>query len=372
MNILCEKSYLEQALLPVCKLASSRTTLPVLENILLEAKNKQLKMVATDLEIGIEKYINIQVVTDGATTVPAKVFADIISNLKNVPLEIFQENNNSQLEVRGEKFRYKFNVLPADEFPLLPEVAPMQSIIISSKVMREGIKDTVFAAASPGDVNTVIAGVLFCLENNILKMVATDGRRLAKKVITLSEDKGINNSFIVPVRALIELARLLSETDELIEIMIGESQVLFKLKDCSFFSRLIDGRFPQYENIIPRETLHKLQFEREELLAALKRAVVLAQDRETPKLIKLTAFNSKLVITAATQDLGQAYEEVSFDGDTKEEVTVAFNAKFLIDVLGIISDSKVKFEISQPSQPGVIKPSIDNGYIYVVMPVRTS
>lgn len=372
MKFSVKKSLLEQALLPVCKIVSTKTTLPLIENVLLEAKEQQLKIVATDLEIGMEMCIDVDVLEEGSTTVPAKVFADVISNLKNVNIEIIQDEKTKLLEIKGEGFNYKFNTCPSDEFPLLPEVIPMQSFCINSTVLKEAIKDTVFAASPPGDVNTVLCGVFFQVNEGKLIMVATDGRRLARKTIILDEKNNIATSFIVPVKALNELVRILSDSEEKLQVTIGGGQVLFKSKVFSFFSRLIEGQFPPYENIIPEESNNKLNIEREKLLLSLKRAVILAQERETPKLVKIRASDGKMIITANTQDLGQAYEEVEYKGEAVKELAIAFNARFLIDVLGTIPNTNISFEISDPVKPAVVRPSEQNGYLYVVMPIKTA
>ena len=372
MKFSAKKSLFEQALLPVCKIVGTRTTLPLIENVLLEAKGQQLKIVATDLEIGMERFVDVDVLEEGSTTVPARVFADVISNLKNVNIEIIQDEKTKLLEVKGEGFNYKFNTCPSDEFPLLPEVIPMQSFYINSTILREAIKDTVFAASPQGDVNTVLCGVFFQVNEGKLIMVATDGRRLARKIITLDEKSSISASFIAPVKALNELVKNLNDLDENLQITIGGAQVLFKSNTFSFFSRLIEGQFPPYENIIPEENPNKLNIDREKFLSSLKRAVILAQERETPKLVKIKAYDGKMIITANTQDLGQAYEEVEYKGEEKRELAIAFNARFLIDVLGTIPNKDITFEVSDPVKPAVVRPSEQNGYLYVVMPIKTS
>lgn len=372
MKIICEKESLEQVVIPVAKIINAKTVSPILENILLEAMDQQLRVVATDLEIGMEKRINVKVEQEGVVTVPAKLFAEVISNLEDGILEITLLEDGKLLEVKGANFIYKFNALPANEFPLLPDVIKLHSISLNEKILREAIKDTVFAAAPASDTNVVLTCLCFKVENGNLIMVASDGRRLAKKTLNIGSNVDFKVSVLVPVKALNELIRVLGDSDEQVDTVFGKSQIMFKGNSFSFFSRLVDGEFPVYENIFSSKRELNLKLERDDFLSTLKRVVIFAQEKDSPKLIKIRTSSDKIIITANTQDLGQAYEEVKCDGKIKAELLVGFNAKFLIDVLSTLSCSSVYFELSNSLEAGVIKPADQNGYQYIVMPVKTN
>ncbi len=373
MKFTCEKALLEAALAPVSRVVSTKATLPILENILVEASAEGVRFAATDLEIGMKTLVSAKVEESGTTTIPARVFFDVVTRLNEGTVEIQLEPEHNVIQVKGEGFQYKFNVIPADGYPVLPETPKESKITLSQETFKGVLRDTLFAASPPREDNPVLTGVLFGFDKEKLTLVALDGYRLAKRTVKIPKNT-IVRSLIVPAKALIELGKILKDSSDSFEIYLGEHQIVFKLGDTLFFSRLLEGQFPQFEQIIPEKSETGVKVDKEALLQSLRRASILAQDRESPRLVKVNLSGNKMVITANTQDLGQAYEELKVDnlkkGD-KTEVTVAFNAKYLIDALGVLAEEKVRLEFGQPTSPGVIRPDAGDDFIYVVMPVRT-
>jgi DNA polymerase-3 subunit beta len=373
MKFTCEKKLLEGALAPLSRMVSPKATLPILENILLDAGKDGVKLAATDLEVGMKTFISAKVDESGSVTVPARLFFEVVSHLEEKLIEIEVESGSSVLELKGEGFKYQFNILNSDEYPVLPETPAESKITLTQKVFKEVLKETLFAAAPIREDNPVLAGLLFKLDKEVLTVVALDGYRLAKRNL-----KNIKNSLtrtvIVPSRGLSELIKLLQDVDDTVEVYFGEHQIVFKLNETILFSRLLEGQFPQFERVIPEKSEVTVKVGKENLLQALRRASILALDRESPKLVKLNLKGNRITITANTQDIGQAYEEVKVETGKKaekEEVTVAFNAKYWIDALSTLDFEKIRIELGSSTNPGVLKPETGDDFIYVVMPVRT-
>lgn len=373
MKFTCEKVLLESALSPLSRVVSTKSTLPILENILFDVSADGVRLAATDLEIGMKTLVPAKVEESGTTTIPARIFYDVVTRLEEGTIEIALDPEQSIVLMNGEGFKYKFNVIPSDGYPVLPETPKDFSFSISQEELKKILRDTMFAASSPREDNPVLSGLLMKVEKDFLTVVGLDGYRLSRRSAKISKNPMVR-SVIVPARAFMELGKILKDSEDPVEIYLGEHQVVFKVADVIFFSRLLEGQFPQYEQIIPKQSDSTVKVKKEVLLQALRRASILAQDRESPRLIKMHLLGNALTITANTQDLGQAYEEINVTpakGSEKADVTVAFNARYLIDALTVIDDENVKLEMGQSTSPGVIRPESGDQFIYVVMPVRT-
>ncbi|MCL5056200.1 MAG: DNA polymerase III subunit beta, partial [Firmicutes bacterium] len=331
------------------------------------------KLAATDLEIGMKTLVPAKVEESGSVTVPARLFFEVVSHLDEKLIEVEMETETGMLELKGEGFKYQFNVLMSDEYPVLPDTPGENKITLTQKAFKEVLKETLFAAAPVREDNPVLTGLLFKLDKEVLTIVALDGYRLAKRSLKIAKNT-FSRTLIVPSRALSELIKVLQDVDDPVEIYFGEHQIVFKLNETILFSRLLEGQFPQFERVIPEKSDVVVKVEKESFLQALRRASLLALDRESPKLVKLNLKGNKISITANTQDVGQAYEEVKVETGKKtekEEVTVAFNAKYWIDALSTLDFEKIRIELGSSTNPGVLKPETGDDFIYVVMPVRT-
>jgi DNA polymerase-3 subunit beta len=373
MKFSCEKNLLEAQLAPLSRVVSTKSTLPILENILVEASPEGVKLAATDLEIGMKGKLPAKVMESGSVTIPAKIFFDVVSHLKPGVVEVFLNPEIGMAELKGEGFQYKFNVLPSDDYPALPDIPSEEKITLPQGTLKSVLKDTLFAASPLREDNPVLTGILFKLDGDLLTLVALDGYRLAKRSVKIPKSP-FSRTMIIPARALAELSKILKDEEEPLELYLGAHQVMFKFGETLFFSRLLEGQFPQFERVIPEKSEFVVKVEKDALLQALRRASIVALDRESPRLVKISLSGNKLVITANTQDVGQAYEEIKVEGGRKAEkaeTVVAFNAKYLIDALSVLDHPKVKLELGQSTNPGVIKPETGDEFLYVVMPVRT-
>jgi len=342
-------------------IVSSKATLPILSNILLSCKNKVLKLTATDLDIGISCEIPVEIIEEGSITIPAKRFNDIIKELPHQDIVIHVKKNN-QVDIEGEKCRFKINGLPADEFPKFPEFSDNEFIEIDQKILKKMLKLTSFAV-SYEESRYVLNGVLFEISNNIIKMVATDGRRLAK--VEKKIEKLLKNdiSVIIPIKAVQEISRNLND-DGVLRFFVNKNQIMFDINNILIASRIIEGEFPNYNQVIPNKTGKKIILNRLEFLSSLKRANLLTT--ADFQAIKFEIFKDKMVISKSTPDIGESREEILINY-AGSELIIGFNPNFLIDFLKNIDSETINMELLGVDKPAVIR--MDD-YLYLALPMR--
>lgn len=340
---------------------TTRVSLPILSNILLEAADGKLRLIATDLDIGISCEYPVEVVESGAITVPSKRFTDIIHELPEGKIVLSAKKNNT-VTIQSENCEFKIMGLPKEEFPKLPEFKDKEAVRIEQPVLREMLTKTSFAV-SHDEARYILNGILFKLENDTLTLVATDGRRLAltKKKIDQRAHKQL--TMVVPSKTINELNRNLKDDGEAL-LVAGENQVLFDLGPVRIISRLIEGEFPSYQQVIPPEAKDKIRLKRERFFWAVKRAAVLSTvDYQAAK---LEVFKNKLVISKSTPDIGESREELEAEYSGKE-LAVGFNPAYLMDVLKNLPDEEISFEVIDAEKPGVIR---NPEYLSIVLPMR--
>lgn len=369
MKLHTEKSKLEEGLLKVLKAISIKSPLPILTHILFKAdKEKKLKLYATDLEIGIECKVDVEVLKKGSFCAPARVLTDIITKLPQTDV-VLELKENKILEIRTQNSKYNINTLSEEDFPILPSFKELPVLELSKEKLKNIIESVIIACATSEETRTVLTGVLFSLKGQSLIMVSTDGRRLAKAEENLKEIFPKEEKTIIPSKALLELSRLLEKEEGNISIYLSSSQIFFKFNETILYSRIIEGQFPNYNNVIPTTYEHRIKIKREEFLSSLKRATILAQEKNSPNLIKMEVKGNKLIITSNTQDLGQAYEELEVENEGGA-IQIAFNGKYIIDILSILKDEEVYLQLTTPINPGLIRPVTQDKYVYIVMPVK--
>lgn len=343
-------------------IVSLKNTLPILSNILLETENNNIKLIATDLDIGI--LINItanSIQEQGAITVPAKKIFEIIRDLPEGNIDITVKKNNSVI-IDSQKCQFKLMGLPKDEFPKLPEFKDKKVVSVEQKILKEMLNLTYFAI-SHDETRYILNGILIEIKQDMLKMVATDGRRLA--VVERKLNTSINQEIkmIIPVKTIQELMRNLKD-EGAASIVLGFNQVMFDLSNLLIISRLIEGEFPNYQQVIPQAVDNKIKIGRDVFMAALKRASLLY----TPdyQAVKIEVFKNKIVVSKSTPDIGESREEIGVEYGGRE-IVVGFNPNYLIDVLKNLKTEDIILELSDGEKPGVIR---HNGYVYVVLPMR--
>ncbi|MGM0501537.1 MAG: DNA polymerase III subunit beta [Bacillota bacterium] len=368
MKIKVRQKDLYQGIQTAAKAVSSKTTLPILSGVLLETVDDKIKLVGTDLEIGIECFVNAEIISEGSIVLPAKYLTSIVRELPAEEIILTTEDSNNTSQIKCGNSQFNIHGSPADEFPLLPEVDSGINFSLEQNKLKEIINQIEFAV-SDDESKPFLNGGLFLVTEQMIKVVATDTYRLAYRENEI-EDKDLNiDQFIVPRKTLNELNKLLTDSEEEVNINITENQALFNFSGISIVSRLIEGQFPNYKQVIPDKNKTTATIDKNELLHATKRAALLA--KQDSNIIKINLKSDKLVITANTPEVGQAYEEVPIEL-TGEETEIAFNAQYLIDCLKVISEDKVNLELSGSLSPGVIKTDNEYEYIYVIMPVRSA
>lgn len=367
MRLSCSQKDLKFALDIVSLAVSPSTTLPVLNNILLKAANKKLFLSATNLEIAINYAVAADIKNEGAITIPAKLLTNYITLLEDDDIDMkVDEGTTLHLKTKTSQTKIK-GILP-DEFPLIPTVEKETSIYMSAKDLADAIATTIFSAATT-TTRPVLAGIYMHAEKDTLKLVATDSFRLAERKTTLPKKVERAVDCIVPVRTMLELGRILGSRyeKEMVEIQVSKTQVLFLIEGIELISRLIEGRFPDYEKIIPKATRTKLEAPTNHLAMATKRVSLFA--KENSNSIRLTATNDgKLQIATDETSIGEerAEVEIKMEGENNK---ITLNSQYLLDVLGHLKDN-VSIEMDEKLTPVVVRPTKKENYLYIIMPLK--
>jgi len=369
MKIVCSQAELLKGVQSVQAIISNRVSLPVLANILLETQKDNLKLAATDLEVGIKTEIPVEIIKEGSITIPAKMLFDIVRELPEQDIQI-EVTPEYKVIVSCGKIVFKIMGLPKDEFPIIPDFKEENAFDISTATLKNMVQKTIFAISND-ETRYVLTGVLLQTSNNTIEMVATDGRRLAY-INGGKPVKSIKNKLdvVIPSKALREINRLIGEKDEdknMVKIELTENQISYKFGSTILVSRLIEGKFPNYKQVIPKEHSTELVLDTAKFLSAIKRVSLLAPEKAES--IKLELASDKAIISSMAQGLGEAQEEmeIEYKGSKFE---AAYNPKYLIDVLKNIATANIILELSNPMSPGVIRPQSDEEYLYVIMPMR--
>ncbi|MDD5465604.1 MAG: DNA polymerase III subunit beta [Candidatus Omnitrophica bacterium] len=362
MKFKVEKTNLVNAIQAVQNIITTKSALPILSNILIDVQLGMVKLTATDLDIGITCVIPVDMQEPGAITIPAKRFSDIIKEFPSDIINVGTKKNN-QVLVDSDMCQFKIMGLAKEEFPKLPEFKDKKAIKINQGVLKEILSLTAFAV-SFDETRYVLNGILFKISKGVLTLVATDGKRLAvaeRKLTTAEPEAEV--SMVVPIKTIQELNRNLKDEGEL-SLVISSNQALFDLGGVAVVSRLIEGEFPDYKQVVPAVSENKMKVQRNQFLLAIKRAALLA----TPdyQAVKFEVFKNKLVISKSTPDVGEFHEELAVEYQGRELV-IGFNPVYLMDVLKNLNEEVIGLELTDTEKPGVIRIS---GYVYIVLPMR--
>lgn len=362
---------LAQALNITSRFASSRAQLPVLANVLFNTKKNKLLVSATNLEISVCISVGAKVQKQGEITIPARTITDLVSNLQSGSLNI--ESEKEILSITSSNFSSKLSGMNSSDFPEVPKEIGKSELNLPSDSIISALSQVLFAA-SIDETRPVLTGVLFIIETNKLILVATDGFRLSQKKLSIKNSKKATGSqkMILPKNALAELLRLI-DTDENIKFSFkkNENQVVFGIDQAVLASRIIDGEFPDFERIIPKDTNVTIEVDREELLRGVKLASVFARD--AANVVKVTLGKSSLSLSAESSLAGSQKSRIDakIDGKVGKEFEIAFNYRFLEDFLQSAKGEAVQIEFSSPNAPGVFTDPGDKDYLHLIMPVRT-
>ncbi len=371
MKLSVMQENLARGLSVVSRAVSNRSTLPVLANVLLKTEDAGLKLTATNLEIGITYWVPGKIESDGATTVPAKLLTDLVNSLPSGDRVDLTLQAADTLHLRCGRFESHIKGIDADEFPAIGAVGERPTTRIAQNVLRRALAEIVFAAASD-EARPILTGVLAKFEGDRLTLAAADNYRIAVKTIPIL-DAVPETSVVIPARALNELARILADVDDPVEVVLagGRNQVLFHLDGVDLVSRLIDGQFPNYQQVVPQSHTTRAIFDREELLRAVRPAALIAHESANIVKLQISSDGEPGITVSANAEVGDHVGQVAatVEGDG---TTIAFNARYLADVLTNVTADQFALELNGPLSPGVFKPVGDDQYIHVVMPVRTT
>jgi DNA polymerase-3 subunit beta len=364
MKFTVSKEALLDGLQKVQNVVSTRTTLPILSNVLLEAADGRIRLTTTDLDVGITSSIEAKVERDGATTLPAKKLVNIIRELPASEVEISVDNKNTASISCGPSF-FKIIGLGQDDFPPLPDFEGASEFRMPQSLLRDGLKKTAFAI-STDETRYVLNGIYTSFREGKLTLVATDGRRLAMVEHDLDFPASQETDIIVPTKAVHELQRLLGSEGEVL-VRLGEGQVAFSIGEHLLISKLIEGNYPNYRQVIPGEANERIELPREAMLETVRRVSLLSSDKSQS--VKLVFSENLVEVSANTPDVGEAKEslEVPYTG---EPMQIAFNPDFMKDPLHHLVEETVYLDLIDEMSPGVIR--IEGTFLYVIMPMRVT
>jgi DNA polymerase-3 subunit beta len=364
MKFSVTKEKLLEGLQQVQNVVSTRTTLPILSNVLLQADGSEVHLTTTDLDVGVRGSCEAQVDKEGATTLPARRLFNIVRELPSSEIQFDVDGKNAASIRSGQSF-FKILGLPEEEFPPLPKFEDAKVVTIRQKDLRDGLRKTSYAI-STDETRYVLNGILFSFKDNKLTLVATDGRRLAMVEIELEFPRSHEADIIIPTKAVTELQRLLTDDGDA-KVSMGNGQIAFDLNKTLLVSKLIEGNYPNYRQVIPAEAKERVKLERETFLNSLRRVSLLASDKSNS--IKLNFSKNNIDITANTPEVGEAKESlpVQYKG---REFSMAFNPEFLMAPLRALTEDEVFLDLIDEMSPGVLK--IQTPFLYVLMPMRIS
>lgn len=377
MKVSCLQENFHKGLQMVGKAVANKTTLPVLNNILISTDGGRLKLAATNLEVGITHWIGCQIEAEGAITVPARLLTDFVSSLPNDTIKIELDEKTRTLHLKCARFEANIKGISAEEFPIIPEVTEKPVARIAAPLFKEMINQVAFAASSD-DSRPVLAGVYLQIEGREMTMAAADGFRLAKRTTSLEEPVETAMKLIIPSKSMVELARALpddeGENAEPVSIVItpNRNQVLFRHENLEVTSRLVEGNYVDIQRVIPTDWAARTVVPTSELMKAVRTASIFAKDSANIVRVQvepgadLTPGVMTLSANAAEVGDNTSQLDCTVDG---EAGSIALNGKFLLDVLGVVGTSQVAIETKTYQSPAVIKPVGEEGLLHVIMPM---
>jgi DNA polymerase-3 subunit beta len=371
MELVVRKNELLRELQLFQGIVERKNTIPILANVLIEAKGDEVRMLATDLEVALRSRCQASVAKGGSLTLPAKKLYEIVKSLPETDVRIEEDKNG--VKVAADRFDSRMQTLPREDFPTLPEAAGTSSAALSREALREMVAMTQFAITGE-DTRYFLNGALFVLRSDSMSLVATDGHRLALVTVKRgSADEAVKPGeevkVILPKKTLLELGRLLSEGEGDIHYERGENHLFFEVAGRVLISRMIDGQFPAYERVIPKSNDKEIEFERERLTSAVKRVALLSNERS--RAVKFEIDKGKVEVTSSSSEFGEAREElpVEYNGTA---MTISFNAQYVLDFLNVAETDVVSLSLKDEVSQAVMKPVGAEGYeyTYVIMPMR--
>ena len=363
MKFICEKQKLQEGISIASKAITGKTTMPILEGIYIYAKDNKLTLIGSDMDVSIETIVEANIIEEGKIVIDARLFGEIIRKLPNSYITIEIQENNI-LQISCEKSVFNLVYMNADEYPELPQINEKITVEVPQNILKSMIRGTSFAIAQD-ETRPILQGILFEVKDKNLNLVALDGYRLAIRNELLDNEN--NLEVVIPGKTLNEVSRILEDINDIVEITFTNNHILFNLNSTKVISRLLDGKFVNYSSLLPQEHKISIEVKKQELQSCIERASLMAKDSNS-NLIKLDIKEDNMIITSNSQ-LGKVREEIAINlqgGDMQ----IAFNSRYLIDVLKSIEDDEVVLEMTSSVSPCVIKCKNNSNSKYLVLPVR--
>lgn len=363
----------------VMKAISIRTTIPILTGIKISVTEEGITLTGSDSDISIESFIpvdkddfeKIKIEETGSVVLQARFFHDIIRKLPENIVDI-EVNEQFQTVIKSGKAKFNLNGLDPEEYPLLPQITGNKSFSIPTDLLKTLIQQTVFAV-STSEVRPILTGVNFSVVDNELTCIATDSHRLAYRKALIETDGESDDEYniVVPGKSLNELSKILDDSNDLVKVVITENQILFKTEYLLFYSRLLEGNYPDTKRLIPSDSMTNITVETKSFLQAVDRASLLSKD-EKSNVVKLsTTSNETVEISSNTPEIGNVIEQIYCDEITGEELIISFSAKYMMDALKVIDGSEINISFTGAMRPFVIRPLNNDSIIQLILPVRT-
>ena len=362
MKFSCEKQKLQEGVSIANKAITGKTTMPILEGIYISANNNTLTLIGSDMDVSIETKVEANIIEPGNIVVDAKIFGEIIRKLPNSTINI--ETQEDLIQITCEKSTFNLVYMNAEDYPSLPEINENISVEVPQNILKNMIKGTSFAIAQD-ETRPILQGILFEVKDKQLNLVALDGYRLAVRSEYLDNDNNIE--VVIPGKTLNEISRILEDSQDIVQITFTNNHILFNLNNTKVISRLLEGKFVNYLSLFPREHTILVDVKKQELQNCIERASLMSKDNNS-NLIKLDFKEENAIITSNSQ-LGKVKEELDLNLQG-EEIQIAFNSRYLLDVLKNIDDENILMEMTSSVSPCVIKCKQNNNSKYLVLPVR--
>jgi DNA polymerase-3 subunit beta len=377
MKFIIQRDKLVQSVQDVLKAVSSRTTIPILTGIKIVATEEGVTLTGSDSDISIESFIpceedgseNVDVKTSGSVVLQARFFSEIIKKLPMDTVEMDVQNQYVTI-IRSGKSEFNLNGQDAAEYPHLPQIEEENVFRIPTDLLKNIIRQTVFAV-STSETRPILTGVNWKLENHELTCIATDSHRLALRKAKVEAENDIASNVVIPGKSLNELNKILDDTNELLDIVVMQNQVLFKAKNILFFSRLLDGNYPDTSRLIPAESKTDISVTTKEFLQAIDRASLLAREGRN-NVVKLATLEADtLEISSNSPEVGKVVEQVQSNSIDGEELKISFSAKYMMDALKALEGNEIQINFTGAMRPFVIKTMHDDSMLQLILPVRT-
>lgn len=378
MKFSIQRDRLIQSVQDVMKAISPRTTIPILTGIKITATSEGVTLTGSDSDVSIESFIPneedgnqlVEIFTHGGIVLQAKFFSEIVKKLPMDTIEI-EVINQLQTVIRSGKSEFNLNGLDPEEYPHLPQVSEENVIKIPTDILKNLTRQTVFAV-STSETRPILTGVNWKVDSGNLTCIATDSHRLAMRSAAIEYTNDADYNIVIPGKSLNELNKILDDTSEPVEIVITENQILFKAKHLLFFSRLLEGNYPDTSRLIPTESKTDLVINTKEFLQAIDRASLLAREGRNPNVVKLTTLNSGIIeISSNTPEVGKVIEQVQSESIDGEDLKISFSAKYMMDALKALEGFEIRISFTGAMRPFIIHPINDESILQLILPVRT-